>query len=98
MRSNRQDFWILFTKFLVDSRWYLFLHFEITMQEKWGHLLVTDVLPKCLKYIAQSGRDIVQYNQGDGLKYFESQWKGYLKDRNLLSGDKQPGCLANFVF
>lgn len=54
----------------------------------WGHLLMTDALPKAKKYLEDCGRDW-KHIQMD-MSAFENQWKRYLKIRQIEDGKSEP--------
>jgi len=47
--------------------------------------------PKAVEYLKKSGRDWDNYQKHTDFNYFESQWRKYLKIRNILDfSSKQP--------
>src|SRR5688500_8216847 len=52
---------------------------------QWGRKML-DCLPKAYDYLQKTNRDWEEYQKD--LKYFETQWKQYLKLRDLLEHDK----------
>ncbi|XP_063789147.1 ADP-ribosylarginine hydrolase isoform X2 [Pseudophryne corroboree] len=54
---------------------------------EWGKELL-DILPKAQAYVVEAGRDVAE-----NLKtwsYFETQWRCYLTERDILDGTSQP--------
>jgi len=53
---------------------------------KWGHLLVSSVLDKALRYVEEAGRDVDDAKKDNNWNYFQAQWKSYLEDRKIDQG------------
>lgn len=61
--------------------------------EKWGFLLIEEILPKCFEYLIEKP-DFEKYEEG--FDYFQNSWKKYLKTRGLTDGKSKPVFPKNY--
>lgn len=61
------------------------LAIEGVSPNKWGQILIKDLLPRSMKYLESTNRDFNLIEKD--ASYFSNHWHEYLKERGLESGD-----------
>jgi ADP-ribosylarginine hydrolase len=58
---------------------------------EWGRRMVNCILPKCVEYLKNNGRNFKEYSQKDHLSFFETKWREYLLKREICrDGENVP--------